>query len=51
MGEIVLSSNRKCKNNYIQSFRQFVELAGRKNEVMTENDVWNACKKISVDIT
>lgn len=28
-----------------------MELTGKKNEVMTESDVWEACKKISLDIT
>lgn len=33
------------------SFRQFLDLIGKKNEALNENEVWQAVRKISIDVT
>lgn len=37
--------------NSIESYNAICELAGKKSQALNFNDLWNACKQISIDIT
>jgi hypothetical protein len=37
--------------NSKDGYAAFSNLAGKKSQVLTQSDVWNACREISVDIT
>lgn len=37
--------------NSIESYNAVCELAGKKTQVLNSDDLWNACKQISIDIT
>lgn len=37
--------------NSSESYSAFCQLCNKKTGVLTYNDVWNACKEVSIDIT
>jgi len=37
--------------NSIDSYNAVCSLVGKKSQVLNFNDLWNACKQISIDIT
>jgi len=44
-------SVEKVNFDLFQSFKDFCALSGSNNQVLVEDNIWAACKRISEDIT